>query len=84
MTLYQFRSLSEEQQANSVWDGVFLDLRTHNDCNVLLYDLGGFYVEVYYLPILNKIIKLRPFKSVKPLEPYLDQLNTEELDNLIK
>lgn len=82
MTLYDFKTLNEQQQANAAWDGVFLDLRTEKNYNVLLYDLGGFYVEVYYSSVLNKIIKLRPFQSVQPLQPYLDGFNTEELDNI--
>jgi hypothetical protein len=82
MTLYEFRSLTEEQQAEAVWNGVFLDLRAYLGLNILLYAIDEFYVEVYYSPSLNKIEGLRPFRSTKPLEPYLAQFNTDELDEM--
>jgi hypothetical protein len=82
MTLYQFQSLDIQEQANAVWDGTYLEHRTNNGFRIVLYDLGGFYVEVYYAPDENKIIKLRPFKSTSPLQPYLDRMNSDELKKL--
>ena len=74
MTLYQFSALSEQEQANLIWDGVFLDVVTIGDDNVLLYALEAFFVEVHYAPSLNKIRKLRPFKSIELLDPYLNTI----------
>jgi len=71
MTLDEFRSLNEVEQANAVWEGVFIEVRKDNDGSVALYDLGGFYVEVYYSNSDNKITSLRPFKSTELLQPYL-------------
>jgi hypothetical protein len=45
-----------------------------------LYALWSFYVEVFYDPEKNKMTKFRTFKSLTPLEPYLDQV---ELDDLL-
>jgi hypothetical protein len=83
MTLYEFRLLDMNEQTNLVWDGVFLDVRIKLPLSILLYDLGGFYVEVHYNSMKNGIVRLRSFKSTSCLQPYLDQLTTEELNDLI-
>ena len=83
MILNEFNALSEYQQANKVWDGVFLDLRTNASHSILLFDLGGFYVEVYYEHNSNQIVRVKSFKSTKLLTPYLDQMNIKVLDILL-
>ena len=82
MTLNEFNALNGEEQAKKAWEGVFLDLRTSGNQSILLFDSGGFYVELYYEHRLNQIVRLRPFRSTKPLSPYLDLMNIEELDML--
>jgi len=82
MTFFEFNGLSIQKQREIVWNGVFLDVRADRKFNILLYDLGGFYVEVYHDPAQGKIVKLISYRSTKPLEPFLDQLSTGELDNL--
>jgi hypothetical protein len=83
MTLYEFIALTDGEQANAVWNGTFLDIRTDRNCKVLLYDLGNFYVEVTYSPSIKEITRLRPFKTTALLQPYLDQMESKELDELI-
>ena len=56
-------------------DGLHLIIRNQN-----LYALWSFYVEVFYDPKKNKMTKFRTFKSLSPLEPYLDQV---ELDDVL-
>lgn len=56
--------------------------RLDGDTYILLYELGGFYVEVYYSMRDNKIARLKPFKITSDLAPYLDQINIGELDCL--
>jgi len=82
MTLYQFRSLNENDQANAVWDGVFIEVRPDKNGSVALYDLGGFYVEVFYNNKDNKITSLKAFKSTDLLLPYLDSLKSDDLFGL--
>jgi hypothetical protein len=82
MTLYEFRMLEQDQHANAVWDGVFIDSRPDGEGSVALYDLGGFYVEVFYDNVNNKITVIKAFKTTKMLAPYLDSFNSEDLDEL--
>lgn len=82
MKFYHFIALDNETKTNAVWDGVLLSDRLDWDTYILLYDLGGFYVEVYYSMSLNRMVRLRPFKVTTDLSPYLDQISISELDNL--
>ena len=83
MTLYQFKSLSPPEQAEAVWKGSFLEVRAYGKYSMVLYDLGGFYVEVFYAVQENKIEKFRVFKSTTPLQPYLDEMKSDELNELL-
>ena len=74
MKMYEFKQLRKDEQADAAWAGVFLDVRTENDLYVLLYFVDEIFVEIYYSTVLNQIVKLQPFKSSKPLQPYLDNM----------
>ena len=84
MTLYQFRALDPDAQADIVWRGTFLDGRTEGKRNILLYAVDNFYVEVHYSSAsLNTIENLVPFRSTTPLLPYLNQLDSSEIHSLL-
>jgi hypothetical protein len=61
MTLYQFNGLDEMEQAEAVWSGVHLGDRQDDLHNILLYQIEGFYVEVYYNRQHNEIVRFRSF-----------------------
>lgn len=42
---------------------------------ILLYQIDGFYVEVYYNKEHNDIRKFRSFSSTNQLDPYLGQID---------
>jgi len=76
MTLYQFNALSEEEQANLLWDkGVHIAHRSDETIKYILYQLDAFYIEVWYAYEDNNILKFRTFSSTDALEPYLQQIN---------
>lgn len=77
MTLNEFDQLDEMEQAEAIWEGVFIDTRKDNEHNILLYQIDAFYVEVYYHNELNVIRRLRSFKSTTELEPYLRKINLD-------
>lgn len=70
MTLYQFNALDEMEQAEAVWDGVFIGNREDEEHNILLYQIDNFYVEVYHHREYNVIRRFRSFSSINPLDPY--------------
>jgi hypothetical protein len=48
MTLYQFNSLDEMEQAEAVWDGVHIGERWDEEHNILPYQIDSFYIEVFH------------------------------------
>ena len=80
MTLYQFKLLDTMEQAQAVWDeGVHLATRNIPGVTILLWQVDGFYVEVFYDIVEGEIIKIRSFHSTYGLEPYLKQIDLTQL-----
>ncbi|MDB5137175.1 MAG: hypothetical protein JWP37_3778 [Mucilaginibacter sp.] len=80
MEIYEFKSLKESKQIEITQRGVFLASRTDSGNHISLYNLDGFYVEVYYSIDLERVVMIRAFDSTDPLERYLDG---EEFKGLI-
>jgi hypothetical protein len=70
MTLYQFKTLSQQQQADVVGQGKFFLFREEAKYTVVLYRVEDFYVEVYYNSALNTIVSFHPFTSKKRIALY--------------
>lgn len=75
MTLYQFNTLDEIEQAEAILEhGVVLGNRTDGEYNDILYQLGSFYVEIHYHMERNQIKGARMFANPDHLQPYLEQM----------
>lgn len=75
MDINDFDILSEIEKLNALsCHGSLLMARLENGCLVNLASLEDFYVEAYFNPEANKIVKFRTFKSLDQLEPYLDKI----------
>ena len=76
MTLAQFNKLStEEQQKAVLMYGVYLAERKDPPLRMMLYDMGNFYAEVFFLSRYNKVAWFNGFTSTKKLEPYLQKID---------
>ena len=75
MTLYEFNALDEMEQAEAVWDGVFLGDRKDAEHRILLYQIDGFYVEAYYHMEYNVLSRFRSVSSTDQLDPYLNEID---------
>jgi len=71
MTLYEFNALEENKKADAVWKGTFLADREENGLAVQLYAVDSFYVELFYDPQANRVLRFRAFRSKNQLVPYL-------------
>ena len=72
LTLYDFNGMDVKGQADAVFaEGVFVDDRDEGGLKVQLYRLDSFYVEVFYDPKGNEIIRYRSFRSPGQLAPYV-------------
>ena len=75
MTLYEFNALNVNDQAETIWEFVFIAEREDIDHRILLYPIDNFYVEVYYDKDFNVLRKFKSFDSTDELEPYLDKID---------
>jgi hypothetical protein len=78
MKMYEFTALDKEKQVESAHRGVFLSAKQEFGNHISLYNLDGFYVEVYHSIELDKVVMIRAFDSIDGLEPYLNDFNGEE------
>ena len=80
MTLYDFEGLDVQEQADRLCEhGVFLSQRQNERYLILLYQIDGFYIEVYFNRGKGKIVRFRSFFSPDQLVPYLRKINIDAL-----
>lgn len=80
MGLYEFSMLSRDARMDVVFmEGQFLASRLEESLKAVLYKMNSFFVEVYYDPSTNQIIKSRTFVTHKLLEPYAPSNLLDEL-----
>lgn len=78
MTLEQFNRLNEDEKSNALWlKASLIDVLRKDSLTILLYQICGFYVEVYYNYSKNLIERFNSFNSTDNLEPYLDKIKLE-------
>jgi hypothetical protein len=71
--------MSETDQLDLLYErGVFIGKRKNGVASVLLYQLEGFYVEVYYKKHRRFASKILSFTNTAVLDPYLDQIEVEQ------
>ena len=80
MTLYEFKQLNTDDQAQTTWDcGVMVGDRVEGDRHMILYRMENFYVEIQYDSTKNDIAAIISFTSDGPLQPYLDKIDLSSL-----
>jgi hypothetical protein len=67
--------LDINSRAEFLWNFSPLDERREDGWLVLLYSLPGFYAEVFYDGLDNRIVKIRGFNSLQPLAAYLNKVD---------
>ena len=79
MTVNDFNAMDELGQIEAVANGAHVSERRAGNFAILLYQIEGFYVEVYYHMKLNDIVGFRSFSNVDELFPYLSKIDVAEL-----
>lgn len=72
ITLYDFQAMSFEERLASVYEATFIGDRSEGSLFVQFYNMGTFYAELYYSTENNEVVRVRGFKSIKQLDPYLN------------
>ncbi len=76
MNVFDFHRLSEKQQLDTLEDsGVFLAERVGTFYNIKLYQVDGFYVELYLHTHFNVVVNINCFTSTDCLDPYLESID---------
>ena len=80
MKIHDFQLLPEQDQIETLYQfGSYIGKRKQAFSIILLYQLEGFYVEVFYRKYRSQVKHLHCFESTELLDPYLEQINVENL-----
>lgn len=80
MNLKQFKTMSEEKQhRNLLLYGSCVADRMIGNTHILLFQLHGFYVEVFFNENGDEVINTRSFEDTDELLPYLEQIDVNGL-----
>ncbi|RYF87136.1 MAG: hypothetical protein EON98_01495 [Chitinophagaceae bacterium] len=76
----EFAELPHEEQVTRLYrSGVYVGKRKLGPTTVILYQLHGFYAEIYYLQYRRMIESISCFSGTARLDPYLSQVAIELL-----
>lgn len=82
MKLYQYKGLTESNQLEVLRRrGVHLATREEDFYQVRLYQIDGFYVELYHHTHFNVTAHTHSFEDTELLEPYFEALDAELLSH---
>lgn len=83
MCLQEFLVLEKEEQVNVIKQcGTFLFIRQEAGIDVVLYQIAGFYVEVFFEGNNKKNIRIKGFDDTATLDLYLKEISLSELEHL--
>jgi hypothetical protein len=75
MKLFDFKLLDDAEQIDLVYrQGVYIGKRKKGERHVLLYQVEGFYVELYYKKYRHSVTAIKSSASTAFLDPYLAQI----------
>ena len=80
MMSHEFNQLDEAGRIHALFEkGVYLATRETTEFEILLYQIEGFYVEVYFDIDRDVIHKLLGFENLNQLRPYLVKIDIDGL-----
>ncbi|UOE52467.1 hypothetical protein MTO98_15430 [Mucilaginibacter sp. SMC90] len=74
MTSDDFKALTYTEKTEAVLTGTYLADRSNKHCDIKLYNVDNFYVEVFFDCRSQLIIHFRAFKPTLFILPYLENL----------
>lgn len=75
MTLFDFKLLDDAAQIDLVYrEGVYIGKRRIIDQHVLLYQVEGYYVELFYKKYRHSVVAIKSSAMTEILDPYLEQI----------
>ena len=84
MDFKTFNKLSDKGKCFHIKNtGTYLATRKESGCWINLYEVNGFFTEVWFQLTDNKIVYVSSFKSLVEVEKYLEEIDISELANAI-
>ena len=81
----EFIMLDQNTRMQLLWDeGEIIAERRYYDCNITLFLLDNFYVEVFYDVVLKEISSITLQDNVQILSAYASDVSLAELDKLLQ
>lgn len=78
----EYNELEQEKQFDILHrDGVYVGKRKVGKQTIVLFQLYGFYVEVYYKQYRKQIDHIITSDNAEILHPYIDQIQVRDLGN---
>lgn len=76
----EFDALNAEEQFELLHqDGVYVGKRKIDVQTVVLFQLYGFYVEIYYRQYRKKVARVLCSELIDILQPYIEQIHVRDL-----
>ena len=80
MDFYKFRMLDKNEQIDLLYkEGIYIGKLKEGNSIVVLYQLDSFYVKIFYQKYRCYVNRLYCFTSTALLEPFLDQVNVNDM-----
>jgi hypothetical protein len=81
LTAQRFNRLTNPEKYGTLEDnGIYLDCyRIEGPFKIALFSMHSFYVEVYLNQGTDRLVKALAFNSYKRLDPFLENININEL-----
>lgn len=84
MNKEQFIKLTFEDKTEFLWKyAEIVSEKVYYECNITLFLLDGFYIEVFYNRILNEIVGIEIQENDQILYEYVKDLNLDEIVKLL-
>jgi hypothetical protein len=81
LSIFEFALLEDHSKRNYLIErGTFLMSRRAEKCRVHLYELPGFYVEIFVDTPAHSSVWYRSFNEPSLLEPYVNNIHLDGLD----
>ena len=85
MHFFDFILLHEDEQLEMLWyNGEQIGRRKDREFLILLYQVEGFYVEVYYNTKFKEIEKYLSFECTDKLDPYISHMDLSPVYRFMK
>ena len=81
ITLAEFKrsSFDEKCDAITIYSD-YLMMRSKEDCNIYLYHLDAFFIEVSFSTRIKKVVSINGFDNPMELIPYAERISLEDLN----